>query len=317
MSPTSRPQIFRALLESWPVDVPSGVALRGRMSLPVFFTPRMVAESGSFSPSAAKPAQVVASWRERGLPIEILEPAPVTIDQLARAHAYIHVEAILAGRTPNGFGNTSPEVAASLPFTSGAMLAGARHAIAHRTITCAPVSGFHHAGYRSAGGFCTFNGLMVTACALHVEDRVARVGILDCDMHYGDGTDDIIAKLDAASWVDHFTAGKRHVAPQHAAELLALLPARIRAMQGCEVVLYQAGADPHIDDPLGGMMTTAELRQRDEIVFETLAELGIPVVWNLAGGYQKAADGSIPAVLEIHENTARAALRALRGDAPK
>lgn len=55
-------------------------------------------------------------------------------------------------------------------------------------------------------------------------------------------------------------------------------------------------------------MTTGELRRRDEIVFEILAELGIPVVWNLAGGYQKAADGSIPVVLEIHENTARAAL---------
>ncbi len=52
------------------------------------------------------------------------------------------------------------------------------------------------------------------------------------------------------------------------------------------------------------MMTTAELRRR-ELVFETLAELGIPVVWNLAGGYQKTDDGSIPAVLEIHENTAR------------
>jgi len=278
------------------------------MKLPVYFTPRMVAESGSFSPSAAKPAQVVAAWRERGLPIEILEPTPVTIDQLARAHDRAHVEAILACRAPNGFGNTSGAVAALLPFTSGAMLAGARHAIAQRTITCAPVSGFHHAGYRRAGGFCTFNGLMVAACALHVEDRVARVGIVDCDAHYGDGTDAIIGELDAASWVDHFTAGEHHVARQHAAELLAYLPARIRAMQGCDVVLYQAGADPHVDDPLGGMMTTAELRRRDELVFETLVELGIPVVWNLAGGYQIAKDGSIPKVLEIHENTARAAI---------
>jgi acetoin utilization deacetylase AcuC-like enzyme len=278
------------------------------MNLPVFFTPRMVAESGSFSPSAAKPAQVVASWRERGLPIEILEPAPATVDELARAHDRAHVEDILACREPNGFGTRSPAVAASLPFTSGAMLAGARHAIAHRAITCAPVSGFHHAGYRSVGGFCTFNGLMVAALALHVEDRVARVGILDCDVHYGDGTDEIIEKLDAASWVDHFTAGDHYMERRHAAELLAHLPWRIRAMRGCDVVLYQAGADPHVDDALGGMMTTAELRRRDEIVFETLAELGIPVVWNLAGGYQRAKDGSIPAVLEIHENTARAAL---------
>src|SRR5512140_3658439 len=278
------------------------------MNLPVFFTSRMVAESGSFSPSAAKPAQVVASWRARGLPIEIFDPAPVTVDQFARAHDRSFVEGVLACRAPNGFGNKSPEVAGSLPFTSGAMLAGARHAIAHRTITCAPVSGFPHAHYRLGGAFCTFNGLMVTALALHVEDRVARVGILDCDMHYGNGTDEIIERLGAASWVAHFTAGKDYLEREHAAKLLADLPAQVRAMQGCDGVLYQAGADPHVDDPLGGMMTTGELRRRDEIVFEILAELGVPVVWNLAGGYQRANDGSIPVVLEIHENTARAAI---------
>jgi acetoin utilization deacetylase AcuC-like enzyme len=286
------------------------------MSLPVFFTPRMVAASGSFSPSAAKPAQVVASWQARGLAIELFEPAPVTVDQLARAHDRSHVEDILACRAPNGFANRSPEVAASLVFTSGAMLAGARHALAHRTIACAPVSGFHHADYRSAAAFCTFNGLMVAALALHIEDRVARVGILDLDVHYGDGTDQIIKQLDAARWIDHFSGGEHFTTRSDAAELLAHLPRRIHQMRGCDVVLYQAGADPHVDDPLGGMMTTDELRQRDEIVFETLDQLGIPVVWNLAGGYQVAADGSIPAVLEIHENTARAAIAAIARRAP-
>ncbi|MCK5133954.1 MAG: hypothetical protein KAR40_17620 [Candidatus Sabulitectum sp.] len=28
---------------------------------------------------------------------------------------------------------------------------------------CAPVSGFHHAGWNSAEGFCTFNGLVIAA----------------------------------------------------------------------------------------------------------------------------------------------------------
>jgi hypothetical protein len=32
----------------------------------------------------------------------------------------------------------------------------------------------------------------------------------------------------------------------------------------------------------------------------------VPVAWNLAGGYQKAEDGSIPKVLGIHDNTLRA-----------
>src|SRR5262245_6277645 len=138
------------------------------MMLPVFYTPRMVADSDSMSPSAAKPAQVVASWRAERLAIEVIEPAPVTVDELCRVHERAFVEGVLAGRLPNGFGNTSCAVAASLPFTSGSMLAAARHAIERRGIAAAPCSGFHHAG-RRAGGFCTFNGLVVTACALRAE----------------------------------------------------------------------------------------------------------------------------------------------------
>jgi hypothetical protein len=63
----------------------------------------------------------------------------------------------------------------------------------------------------------------------------------------------------------------------------------VRQFADCDVLLYQAGADPHIDDPLGGWLTDAQLAQRDRLVFETCRELGLPVAWNLAGGYQSAA----------------------------
>ena len=71
----------------------------------------------------------------------------------------------------------------------------------------------------------------------------------------------------------------------------------------CDVLFYQAGADMHIDDPLGGIMTTQQLYERDRIVFEFCSLQKIPCVWCLAGGYVVEADGSIPAVLEIHRNT--------------
>jgi hypothetical protein len=48
------------------------------------------------------------------------------------------------------------------------------------------------------------------------------------------------------------------------------------------------------------------------LVFHTLTARGVPVAWNLAGGYQRRPDGSIPDVLAIHANTAREARRALR-----
>lgn len=274
------------------------------MGIPVFFSERMVAKNNSFSPSAGKPAEVVASWRALGVELEWHEPSPASPDELARAHDRAFVADVLACRRNNGFSNASPEVAASLPFTSGALLSAARHVL--RTgapVAAAPCSGFHHARWASAGGFCTFNGLMVTACNLHHEGAARRIGIVDCDAHFGDGTEEILRHLGGDSFVEHFTAGARFFERGHAGPFFAQLPWFVRQMKKCDVVLYQAGADPHVDDPLGGWLTTEELRRRDAIVFEILAELGVPVVWNLAGGYQREPDGSIPKVLEIHDNT--------------
>ncbi len=278
------------------------------MKLPVFFSPKMVAKPKSYSPSAAKPAQVVAHWQELNLRIELHDPTPVTEADFFRAHDRTYVRDVLSCREPNGFGDRSEGVARSLPWTSGAMLSAARHVLRHRGIACAPCSGFHHAGYAHGGGFCTFNGLMVTACALLVVDRVKSVGILDCDMHYGDGTDDILRRLDLRARVRHFTAGAEYRRAQQAEGFLALLPEIVRSMRECDVILYQAGADPHIDDPLGGWLDDAQLRRRDEVVFRTAHELGVPIVWNLAGGYQRDEHGGIAPVLAIHAATARAAI---------
>lgn len=275
--------------------------------IPVFYTPKMVAQSGSFSPSAGKPALVVESWRK--FPIDVLDVKPVTDNELCLAHDSRFVQDVLSSRAPNGFGNRSPEVAASLRYTSGAMLTAARHVLKHKLpVAAAPCSGFHHAGYFYASGFCTFNGLMVTAAALRADNPACKVGILDCDMHYGDGTDEIRQILKASAWVEHWTAGRFYTAPSDAEAFFAELPSVVASMADCDVILYQAGADPHVDDPLGGWLTTDQLYERDLMVFAGLRNIGVPVVWNLAGGYQKEADGSIPMVLQIHDNTMRACI---------
>jgi acetoin utilization deacetylase AcuC-like enzyme len=278
----------------------------GRMeTIPVFFSPLMVAPSEGYSPSAAKPGPVVASWKRLGIPLRFLVPQPATEEELSAVHDRAFVRNVLACRQANGFGTRSPAVASSLLWTSGAMRSAAIHAWKEGGVAVAPCSGFHHAGHADPSGFCTFNGLMVTAAALRAQGA-RRVGIVDCDMHYGDGTDAIIDVLDAAGWVRHFTAGATFHRPAQAPRFFRELPEVLRGMADCDVVLYQAGADPHVDDPLGGWLTTEELHLRDQVVFRTLKELEVPVAWNLAGGYQRAPDGSIPEVLRIHDNTLRA-----------
>jgi acetoin utilization deacetylase AcuC-like enzyme len=279
------------------------------MNIPVFYSPLMAADSESPSPSSAKPVKVIESW-QRQFPIEVIAPSPVTIDELARAHDRTWVESVLAGKAENGFGNKSLKVAATLTYTSGSMLSAARYVLAHGGAAAAPCSGFHHAEYRTSMGYCTFNGLMVTACALKAEG-VGRVGILDLDMHYGNGTDDILEKVNQDEWCTHFTGGKNfnhaHQVPYFFSKWL---PDALSKLSDCNIILYQAGADPHINDPHGGWLTTDELRQRDAVVFDAIARLNIPIVWNLAGGYQVEKDGSIPKVLEIHDNTMRECVRA-------
>jgi acetoin utilization deacetylase AcuC-like enzyme len=270
-------------------------------AIPVFYTPAMVAAVESYSPSAGKPAAVVASWVDAGFPLSILAPLRVTPDDFKRAHDPQHVDEILAGIKLNGFRNRSLDVATSLPYTHGAMLDAARAAIANRRVAVAPCSGFHHAGYDTCFGYCTFNGLMVTALALREAGEARRVGILDFDEHHGDGTDDIIGRL-RLDWIRHYSAGLEEAGvPEQAQDFLDRIPSIVRLMRDCDVLLYQAGADPHIDDPLGGWLTTEQLAGRDRRVFETARLIGLPVAWNLAGGYQQP----LRKVLDIHDNTMR------------
>lgn len=260
----------------------------------------MVADSESFSPSAHKPREVVQSWQMLGIPLELVVPEPVTVEQFAMAHDRRFVEDVLACRRANGFGNRSAAVAASLPYTSGSMLTAAREAVRNGRVAVAPCSGFHHATYDNVQGFCTFNGLMVTACVLRFEAVVNRVGILDFDQHWGNGTDDILRQL-SADWVRHYSSGAEWDSPKQATRFLDAIPRLVESMADCGVILYQAGADPHVDDPLGGWLTTEQLRERDRLVFENVATLGVPIAWNLAGGYQTPLRN----VLDIHDNTMR------------
>lgn len=165
-------------------------------------------------------------------------------------------------------------------------------------VAVAPVSGFHHACFEYGGGYCTFNGLIVAAQALRTRHDAHCVGILDFDQHYGNGTADIIRRL-KLDWIEHYTAEPDWDRPEQAQDFLAAIPGLMNRFAGCNVLLYQAGADPHIADPLGGWLTTAQLRERDRLVFTRCKALGLPVAWNLAGGYQNP----LRKVLDIHDNT--------------
>jgi acetoin utilization deacetylase AcuC-like enzyme len=166
-----------------------------------------------------------------------------------------------------------------------------------------PTSGFHHARYYNGGAFCTFNGLAVTVQLLKKNHNVKNIGIVDFDAHWGDGTEDIIEKLKIKD-ITHLSHGKIFGYRDSNGIPLKNLYKTLDAVKDCEILLYQAGADPHVNDPLGGDLTTEQMLERDRIVFKFAKNNNIPIVWNLAGGYQK----DFSKVLEIHENTLKACI---------
>lgn len=271
----------------------------------VVYSESMNAPAQGHSPSAAKPAAVMAAWQAQWPGLQVRAPVPVGRADFCRAHDADFVDGVLSLRLPNGFGTRSADVVASLPLTSGALLTAARWALAQGGAVAAPVSGFHHASWDEAQGFCTFNGLMVTALALRAERPGLRVGILDYDYHLGDGTEDILERVGREGIV-HITAGAHWREGCDARAFLENIPNDIAHLAGCDLVLYQAGADPHVEDPLGGFLTTAQLALRDWRVFAGLHERGIPVAWDLAGGYQVP----LAKVVAIHVNSMRAAIEA-------
>lgn len=276
------------------------------MTMPVFYRPEMSTATESFSPSADKPRQFVEFIKDYD--IDVLSFEPVTVEDLYLAHDKDFVDGVMAGEIANGFGNRDLAVAQALLYTTGSMLAAAEHVLLRRQrVACSPTSGFHHAGYDFAGGYCTFNGLMVTALKLKKAGLINTIGILDCDAHYGNGTADIIDRL-GLDWATHHTAGKYFQELEDVGTQACLffdwLGQAIDDVNRCDLVLYQAGADPHIADPLGGLLNGKQLFKRDLDVFSLVRK---PLVWNLAGGYRRDSNGKPTPVLMTHRATLEAA----------
>ncbi len=273
----------------------------------VFYDERQVVENNpSISPSAGKPKKVMESWKEI-VSVETMPVSPVTKEDLKLVHHEDYVEEVLNCLVDNGFGNRLKTIADSLLWTNGSFVSAAEYAIINKVNTVSPTSGFNHAEYYRGMGFCTFNGLMVAAILLKNKFLVNKIAIADIDMHYGNGTDDIITRLNI-DWINHYTFGG-HLdesglnCKEFGLNYIELLPDIIEnVIKDADILFYQAGADPHINDPYGGSLTTEQLKRRDEIVFEISKKRNIPVVWNLAGGYQS----DLSKVLEIHNNTALA-----------
>jgi acetoin utilization deacetylase AcuC-like enzyme len=150
-----------------------------------------------------------------------------------------------------------------------------------------------------------------------VEAGATRVLLLDCDYHFGNGTDDILARLGEQTHgrIDHVSLGRRFKRRSQANEYMDAVGEVCRRIQAgtYALVLYQAGMDVLVGDPMGGILTYEQTYRRDLQVFEACHASGAGIAWNLAGGYSTDENGEITPVLRGHRNTFIACARVFDG----
>jgi histone deacetylase 11 len=185
-------------------------------------------------------------------------------------------------------------------YATGGTILACRLALEHG-IAINLGGGYHHAAASWGSGFCVYADAPLAAKILHDEGRVSRVLVVDLDAHQGNGTAAVIHDWPWASILDLyeedlFPAQKQsegYPLPVPAgltgSECLSILrehlPEAIKAAQP-DLVIYNAGSDPFVDDPLARFRLTREaIAERDLLVVSTVREHGVPVAMVLSGGY--------------------------------
>ena len=264
--------------------------------------------------------EVAAQLIERLGGVDVSPPPPLPAGALVGLHGSSYLEAFVAGQEPLASSQGIPWTAAvrdaTLAMLAG-QLAGARYALTHG-IAMNLARGFHHAVRDRGSGYCAINGLALVAHAM----PGTRVFVIDCDEHGGNGTEEFASDMPnlyttsifgtrfgclggIRSWAYPVSVRKYGFAQY----LFALGEIRsLLRLHRPDLIIYQAGTDCHKNDPKSRAgLATADLFNRDLVVFSMARQLGIPVLFLVAGGYQTASK-----IARLNLNTVRAARHVYR-----
>lgn len=168
-------------------------------------------------------------------------------------------------------------------------------------LACNTAGGTHHAFPDYGSGFCIFNDLAIAARVLQQLNLVHKVLIVDLDVHQGDGTafifqDDSSVFTFSMHCEVNFPGTKQKSDldvplavgmedDKYLQTLAQYLPDLLANFQP-DLVLYDAGVDPHVGDRLGKLaLTDSGIFRREMQVLTTCLSSGYPVACVIGGGY--------------------------------
>ena len=252
----------------------------------------------------SKYALVLDALAEAGQAVALHAPEPMPVEWLEAVHDPAYVAAVLAASVPPererriGFPVTH-DVARRTLAVAGGTYAAARHALAHG-FAANGAGGSHHALPDGGAGYCVTNDLAIAAHRLVAEGLARRILIVDLDVHQGDGTAVIFAGRDDVLTFSMHAAKNFPVRKARSfrdvelpdgmgdADYLEILEAELAPLLALrpDLVLFQAGVDPHVNDRLGRLgLSDAGLVARDALVVSACRGCGIAIASTLGGGY--------------------------------
>lgn len=128
---------------------------------------------------------------QRALPLSWAGPAAVEDADLLRAHSEGHLARLAQPQDFDADTPAHPGIAAHARRAAGAALAAMELARQGRPAFSLMRPPGHHATRHHAMGFCYLGSLAIAALAARARG-VPRVGLLDFDVHHGNGTEDIV-----------------------------------------------------------------------------------------------------------------------------
>nr|WP_319386259.1 histone deacetylase [uncultured Roseibium sp.] len=262
-------------------------------------------------------------------------PRPAPFEWVALAHDPAYVDQVFNGRVPDkvareiGF-PMRDDIALRARCATGGTVLTAYLALEHG-IACNTAGGSHHARRLHGAGFCVFNDVAVALRVLQADGAIRKALVIDLDVHQGDGTADIF-KGDPDIFTFSMHSQKNYPVrkvPSHLdvglpdatgdedylAVLEETLPGLL-ARERWDIVVYNAGVDPYLNDRLGRLKLSRNgLKKRDRYVIGTVRQAALPLAGVLGGGYSTDIDELADRHLILHR-TARSVLAESAGSVP-